>query len=508
MRDLLIVSLVLAGAVLALRRPWIGVMNWTWLSIMNPHRYAWGIAYSAPLAAIAAASTLVGLVLTKERQSPFQGAPVWWLAALTMWITLSWQLGIDPAGDYPMWDRVIKIYLMTFVALALLRTRYDMLAFAWVTIGSLGVLATKGGLFTVLKGGNYRVFGPPSSFIADNNDFALATVVCIPMIRFLQLQVEHRWLRHGLTVVMLLSAASALGSHSRGGLLALIGMAGVFWLRSQHRIKTGALIAVAALALLPFMPEHWWERMHTIRNYQEDGSAMGRINAWIVAWHTAQEYFFGGGMSYQHQFLFDQYGPYENTVRAAHSIYFQILGNHGFVGLFIYLMMWISAFRCAGWLRKHAREAPETKWAADLGSMVQVSLAGFAVGGSFLSLSYFDLPYNLMVLVVLAKAWVMRRGWETDPQVSFLEYAGIKRPPPRPPGMAAPGAFGTPPLTPQPARDHTAAAEPAVRVAATDTQARETGGQAAVSRGLRAPRVDQIARARAILRGKPYKEPG
>ncbi|HRY15032.1 MAG TPA: DUF5935 domain-containing protein, partial [Candidatus Competibacteraceae bacterium] len=72
MRDLLIVSIVLIAAVMALRKPWIGVMLWTWISIMNPHRYTWGFAATAPVAAIAAASTLAGLLMTKERQSPFK----------------------------------------------------------------------------------------------------------------------------------------------------------------------------------------------------------------------------------------------------------------------------------------------------------------------------------------------------------------------------------------------------------------------------------------------------
>ena len=39
LRDLLVLTIVLAGALVAIRRPWIGVMLWTWLSIMNPHRY-------------------------------------------------------------------------------------------------------------------------------------------------------------------------------------------------------------------------------------------------------------------------------------------------------------------------------------------------------------------------------------------------------------------------------------------------------------------------------------
>lgn len=428
LRDIAIVGIVIALALLAIRRPWIGVMNWTWLSIMNPHRYTWSFAYSAPLAAIAAGTTLLGLLLTKERQSPFQGAPTIWLFLFTIWMTLSWQLGYDPSGDYWDWDRAIKIYLMTFVALSLLFTKHHILAFCWVTIGSLAFLAAKGGFFTIITGGSYRVWGPAESFIADNNHFALATIVALPMLHFLQLQLARAWQRHLVSVVMLLCVAAALGSHSRGAFLALIAMVLVFWWRSSQKGLIGVLVLISLVAILPIMPEHWWERMYSIRDYAQDASAMGRINAWLVAIEVAKDNFFGAGMSYQHQSLFSVYGVHETKVRAAHSIYFQILGNHGFFGLFLYLMIWITTFYSAAKLKRKARDIPEALWASQLAAMVQVSLVGFAVGGAFLSMPYFDLPYNLMVMIVLARKWVDNRAWETEPKVPFLEYAGLKRP--------------------------------------------------------------------------------
>lgn len=204
-------------------------------------------------------------------------------------------------------------------------------------------------------------------------------------------------------------------------------MTAMFWWRSRKKGLMALLIVIAMLTLLPIMPEEWWSRMHTIETYQEDGSAMGRLNAWIVAWEVAKHNFIGTGMSYQHQLIFDTYGYYNHIVLAAHSIYFQILGNHGFIGLVIFISLWISTYRAAGWLRRNTLEIPEAKWSADLGAMVQVSLVGYAAGGSFLSLAYFDLPYNLMVAVVLAKHWVQTRCWERDPTVPFAEYAGVKR---------------------------------------------------------------------------------
>ncbi|WP_415258035.1 putative O-glycosylation ligase, exosortase A system-associated [Thauera phenylacetica] len=442
MRDLIILSIVAVAAVLALKRPWVGVMLWTWLSIMNPHRFAWGFAYSAPLAAIAAGATVLGLLMTRDRQSPFQGAPMAWFALFACWMTVSWLFGMDPVGDYAQWNKVIKIYFMTFVAAMLVINRMQILAFAWVTVGSMALLGAKGGLFTVLSGGNSRVWGPPGSFIEDNNEFALSLIMTIPLLHFLQLQVKALWLKYGFTILMMLCAAAAIGTHSRGGFLAIGAMSAMFWLRSRKKALIGGFLLFGVLVALPMMPEHWWTRMETISTYQEDASAMGRINAWGVAWNVAVHNVFGGGMSYQHPIFFFLYGTYETSVRAAHSIYFQVLGNHGFVGLFLFLGIWFSTYRTAGWLRKNGRAQEQSAWTADLGSMIQVSLVGYATGGAFLSLSYFDLPYNMMVLAVMTRAWVERRGWERDVEMPWLQYIGLRRAPKPDPQFgrrAAPG---------------------------------------------------------------------
>lgn len=406
LRDIVLGIVILVAGLYALRRAWTGVLLWTWISVMNPHRYAWGALVNAPVAAFAGGIALLGLVFTKERRSPFIGAPVTIFALFVIWMTLSWLMGRDVSGDYFQWNKSIKIYLMIFVTLALLQTKEQIMAFAWVLVGSLAILGAKGGFFTFVTFGNHRVWGPPGSFIEDNNEFALALIMTIPLIYFLQLQIANKIWRNGLSIVMLLCAVAALGTYSRGGLIAIAAMSVVLWWRSPKKGEVAILILIIAVAMMPMLPEQWWARMDSISDYQTDESAMGRFNAWGVAWEVAKHHLFGAGMSYQHPEYFFLYGKHETIVRAAHSIYFQILGNHGFIGLFLFLTLWIITYREAGWLRKNANISPDTLWAAQLGAMAQVSLVGYAVGGAFLSLSYYDLPYNIMVLVVMAKKWV------------------------------------------------------------------------------------------------------
>lgn len=415
MRDLLLMGIVVFAAVVALRRPWIGVLLWAWISIMNPHRYTYGFAFDAPIAMIAALSTLIGLLFAQDKESPFKGTGPVLLALFMFWMTLSWLFGLDVEGDYPQWDKVMKINLMVLVSLMLLRTKEHIIALVWVCAGSLALLGAKGGLFTILNGGNYKVWGPTGSFIADNNHFALACVMTVPLVRFLQMQLQNKWARRAMVAVMVLVAASALGSHSRGGLLALTAMTLLLWWRGRNKLIGGVLMVVVGGALVAFMPDSWTNRMHTIDNYDEDRSAQGRFSAWHVAWNIGLRYPLGVGYNASRPELFAQFSPWpELGTPAAHSIYFQILGHHGFIGLAIFIGIGLSTWFAANNVRKLAKLHPEARWAGDLAAMCQVSLFGYAIGGAFLSLAYFDLPYYVMAMVALAQVWVRKRLWEKE----------------------------------------------------------------------------------------------
>ena len=418
MRATLLISLVVICAAYALAHPWIGVMAWTVISVMNPHRYAWSAA-NLPVAATVAIATLIGIVLTRDRVRMVISPVTLTLLAFMIWmcITLPFSLYFEPS--FVMWKRVMKIDFMILVAVAVLHTRKHFMALAWVLVASIGIYGFKGGIFTIASGGVYRVWGPPDSFIEGNNEIGLAIIMTIPLMRFLQLQANSRWAKRGLTLLMILSAIAAVGTQSRGALLALVAMAITMWWRAPGKLALGALIGLAAWWLTAFMPQQWDARMSTIIDYEHDSSAMGRLNAWRMAFNLAKSRLFGGGFEIYNADVFSTYAPVPNDVHAAHSIYFQVLGEHGFVGLGLFLLLWILAWRTAGWLRRTAPQQPESKWAADLGAMCQASFVAYAVGGAFLSLAYFDLPYNLILLMVVARRWVEEKGWE-------LEVAGAK----------------------------------------------------------------------------------
>jgi len=410
MRDLLILSIIFGGSVYALKRPWIGVLLWTWVSIMNPHKeFAYAAAHQ-PVAMVIAVCTLLGFLATQERQNPLLSSPARWLALFVLWtcITLPASLYFDTS--LPLWERSLKIYLMVFVTLALLLDRRQLQAFIYVVVLSLAFYGVKGGVFTALSGGAFRVWGPPDSFIEGNNEIALALIMTIPLMRYLQLTTPRRWEYWAWFGAMALTALTVLGTHSRGALLGISAMSLFMWWRSERKgLGLIALIALAAVGL-NFMPEHWWERMNTIQTYDQDASALGRINAWIMAFNLANDRPFGGGFMIYFPEIFQRYSPEPDRVHAAHSIYFQVLGEHGWVGLLIFLAIGASTWLCAGRLIKAGRAQAELSWARHLGGMIQVSMVGYASGGAFLSLAYFDLPYNMMIMTVLAAQLLAREA--------------------------------------------------------------------------------------------------
>jgi len=221
------------------------------------------------------------------------------------------------------------------------------------------------------------------------------------------------------------TAIAAVGSYSRGALLGGGAMLSFLWLKSKNKAGTGvAVIAMVAIIAL-VMPPQWFERMNTIDNYKEDDSAMGRINAWQFAINVATHNVLGGGFNVFSPRQFMVYAPDPLAYHVAHSIFFQVLGDHGFVGLAMFLFLIVAVWRTGTRIIKFCGNAADMKWASDLAKMLQVCVIGYVVSGAFLSLAYFDLYYDfIVILVVLEKLLMLRRDKAGKP-IPYVADTGI-----------------------------------------------------------------------------------
>jgi probable O-glycosylation ligase (exosortase A-associated) len=402
MRDIFITAVIFGLIPFIFKRPWVGILIWSWLSYMNPHRLAWGFAYFFPFSMIVGLVTITSFFFSKEKKEM-----VWTRETILLLIFIGWMLFTTLFALYPeyawlQWEKVWKIQLMVILTALIIKERQQLHWLIWVIALSLGFYGVKGGIFTIVHGGAYRVQGPYGTFIGGNNEMALALVMTIPLIRYLHLQETRKWIKIGLASAMVLTGVAAIGSQSRGGMLAMVAMGLFLWLKSRKKIMTGIYMAIAVAIMASVMPQEWYDRMNTIKTYQDDHSAQGRINAWYTAFNVAKDRITGGGFEMFKDPTFRQYAPDPFNVHDVHSIYFEQIGEQGFIGFGLFILIGVFLWIRAQQIIKRCKKDPAHKWAADLAAMIQVSLVGYATGGAFLGMSYWDLPYHLMIIVLLA----------------------------------------------------------------------------------------------------------
>jgi probable O-glycosylation ligase (exosortase A-associated) len=348
-----------------------------------------------------AVATLVALLFSSERKViPITPLTVLWLLFIA-WMTLTTPFGLYPDAAWSQWNTVMKIQLMTFVTILVMCSRERVRLLVWTIVLSLGYYGVRGGISTILSGGEYHVWGPPETFVAGNNEIALALLMTLPLMQYLRVTSSNRWIRLGILAAMGLSAFSVVGSQSRGALVGGFAMALLLWIKSRKKVVTGAVLLILLPALFAFMPEQWHQRMRTIENYEADSSAMSRIETWRMALRLANDKPLGGGFETWTQAAFDRYSPDYREPHDAHSIYFKVLGEHGWFGLILFCGIGILAWKTGSAIIRQTARVEELRWLSELAKMIQVSLVAYATGGAFLSLSYFDLYWHLVALLVL-----------------------------------------------------------------------------------------------------------
>ena len=431
MRDIALALFIFGMLPYILMRPYIGLLVWSWLGYMNPNRLCYGFAISFPWVQLVAIVTLISLVFSKDsKRIPVSSITVLMIIFFA-WATFTTFFAVESASAWQLWGEFGKTLIMVWVTLMLVRDRQRIHLLVWIIVISLGFYGLKGGMFTILNGGSNRVFGPVGSFIADNNDLAQALCMTLPLLRYLQLQSKDKILRIALILTMILTGVAILGTYSRGGLVSLTVVTGVLLLKSRKRIAVMAVIAVLATTGYQFMPAQWTDRMDTLHNAEQTDSGQTRIQSWEFAANVALHHpVVGGGFNvYQSNAMWERFGPEGAIPRAVHSIYFRVLGEQGFPGLVIFLALLFSSWRSCSRARKMTRDSPEQRWAHDLGSMLQVSLAAFLVAGSVSTSSYFDLSWQLMAMcallpVIVSDQLAKRASYQGAPPTMRLNRTG------------------------------------------------------------------------------------
>ena len=396
-----------------LMRPYVGIYLWFWISLMNPHKLTWGFAYDVPFAEYVAIATLLSLLNKRQVRSIPWDASLVLMFVLFLFTTLSSLFAWSPEVAWGEWEKFFKVLLFTFLTTMLVSGQERVRVLLLVLALSVAFYGAKGGFFSILTGGQHRVWGPPGrALLSSNNFLGLAMVMVIPLILELAKDLEAKWLRNAFYTIAGLTAIAALFTYSRGALLGLFAVAAVYVIRSKQKpLLLGLFVPVVIVAAIVFVPQQLFDRAETIETFRQDSSAMQRIRAWQVAIAVALESpITGAGFEFQdgNEVRWFGYLPDDENLsrlggsaHVAHSAYFQVLGQHGFLAFGVFLAMLVAAFRHAGYLRSQCSRDSDAPWIGRYATGIQVGLVGYMVSGAFINVAYFDLLYAYIAAIAI-----------------------------------------------------------------------------------------------------------
>ena len=424
MRDIVLISGFLAMLLLGkiFRYPHIGALLWCWTALLIPNSFAYGFAGAIHYNKIVAIIALSSWLFSREpKRLPWNGTLVLFVL-FGICGTVSAFTAISSSGDaLREWQEFLKIVLFVFVVAGLMTSKDRIIALLYAAVLSLGFHGVLAGIKFVASRGGSHIYGPGSSIIGDNNHFALAVITILPVFFYLYRQATHRFLKWGLLGGVPFLVATVIGTSSRGGLIGLIALGCLAFIRSPKKIRNAIIVVPLVIAAVSFAPQRWAERMDTIKSAEEDRSFMGRVIAWKQSTLIALDNpLFGGGfyavqdlsiwLKYAREFSKLDFIPTpEPNVRvafAAHSIYFQTLGDLGFVGLGLFLAILFTSWRNASKVIRAVRDRPDWHWARDLARTLQYSIFAYVVAGAALNMAYFDFMYMVFGILIALRQLV------------------------------------------------------------------------------------------------------
>ena len=422
MRDAMFAFVWMALLPLCLMSAFVGVLLWVWVALLSPNELLSGFMAGVPFNKIVAVCTLLLLLVSREKKEPYLDLTMTLLLLLAMTSTVSWFLSLAPGPDGDdLYQKLIKEIVLAFTIAAVMTTRHRIHLLVLIIVVSLGFLAVKEGLISLLTSGGHKITG--SGSVGDNNSLATALLMIIPLTLYLARYSAVRIVRIGLTTTLVLAAVTVVMTFSRGGFVGMLILAMFMVKNSQNKVASILLVGIAGVAIYTLAPSSWFDRLNTIQNADNDGSFMGRVVAWKMSWLIAMDHpLFGGGPhAVQHLSVWNTYKPElpsldfiatpppDTVAHAAHSIYFEMLGDYGFVGLALFLGTVLTGLWNCNWIYRRARGHESLTWAADLARMGQISLVLYLATGAALSMGYFELVYVLVALLSRCRRIVRHR---------------------------------------------------------------------------------------------------
>jgi len=401
LRLIFVILIIIGGAYFAAQSAFYGLLFYLWNAYFRPDDWTYG-AFIRSLRL----SWIIGAYVALRTMGSLPNPKINVRTAL-IWLFFAQAIVGSFTSENPDWsfsflENFGKVLLITYLMVVLINDRREFRLVFLVIAMSLGFETAKQGWANLW-------FSPgakndnPIIFLGDNNGVALGTMMLVPILgalaqtsRLWQERYVHRFFAVGVFL-------RGISTYSRGGFLGAAALSTIMVLRAEKKIRAIITIAAVGLFVWSIMPQTFWDRMNTIQvedEQERDDSSAGRLYFWQVGQEMARaKPLTGVGLngynkSYQ---TYDYDHRYEGE-RAAHSIWFGVLGDLGYPGLILFVANIVMAFWSCWSVVRLARARPALRDLKLFANALTSSLVVYGVTGSFLSQQYSEMAWHIFGL--------------------------------------------------------------------------------------------------------------
>ena len=442
MRDLGLIAFLFGLIALGFRRPFLFVLAYAYVDIVSPQRLSYYLLNSIPVSLICFALALGGWMLADDKRN-LRIAPRQWL----MILLLAWAGYTTMTADLPIealekWSWVWKALIFAIFLPLTLRTALRIEGLLAYMVLSAASIIIVGGIKTLSSGGGYgslNLMVDSNSGLYEGSTISAIAVAIIPIILWLAKYgtiFKPDWrVRAFCGALIFACLLIPIGTETRTGLICIV-LLGVLMLRAtRRRALYLGLMGLAGLIAVPLLPQSFTSRMNTIEGYQADSSASTRLAVWAWTWDYVQHHPLGGGFEAYRQNrvtieLQDSSGTANNSAvstkteqdkgRAYHSAYFEMLGEQGFPGIGLWLLLHLSGLLGMERLRRRYRRAEgEDAWIAPLATALQHGQLIYLAGALFIGIAFQPFVFMLIGVQIALTEYARRHGRVTAARPFF-----------------------------------------------------------------------------------------
>jgi putative inorganic carbon (HCO3(-)) transporter len=410
MRDLVVFMLFIGVLPLCFVRPWVGLCTFTWLAYNRTQDLTWGFARTLPFSQLVAIFMLLGWLVMEFRPIKLRGPMVKTVVLLLIWIGIAnFATGLNWNLQGRRYTEFAKVVLISLITGSLMVNRHRLRVLMAVISCALGFYGFKNGILLMM--GSRSIAGP-GGMLLDNNDFALALVMTIPLLYYLADEMAELpygfYIRRFMKAAFVLTFLAVVSTGSRGGFLSMAVAVFMMAWKTKYKVPAIAVMVLVGVVGAAAVPSEYRERISSIfaGSDEMDGSVQGRLVSWQVAGNMIKgNPIFGIGMNrtvkeYNKytQGIVNEQGTTDHFARVTHNSYLQIWAESGTPAYLMFMFICLGTIIGLEFMwRRYKREGDE--WVVPYCHAIQISFCSFMIGATFLNRSHFDLIYQLVVIV-------------------------------------------------------------------------------------------------------------